>query len=96
MPPWGGRDCVLARVKPMPGRVLEHWPDLPGGQAGWASYLLGASAEDLAARMHLRERTGRPLASRAFVAELERLLGRRPLPRKHGPEHKRKRKWNDV
>jgi putative transposase len=80
-----GRDDVLVKVRPMCGRVLEHWRD-------WESYLLGSSAEELPSRMHLHETTGRPLGSRAFVEKLQALLGRSLLPQKRGPKRKDKKK----
>jgi len=76
-----GRDDVLVKVGPMRARVLEHWAD-------WENYLLGSSAEELPAKMHLHEARGRPLGSRAFVEKLQALLARTLLPQKRGPKAK--------
>jgi putative transposase len=73
-----GADDGVVRVRPL----LDRAPD-------WPAFL----AEGLGARAHAAirsgERTGRPLGSPAFVAELEQRLGRVLAPRKRGPKPKR-------
>lgn len=76
-----GKDDQLVRVKPMLDRVND-----------WHAYLAGseaATADEKLIQKHTR--TGRPLGSRTFVSELERLTDRPLAPRKPGPAAKRKR-----
>ncbi|MSP67090.1 MAG: transposase [Alphaproteobacteria bacterium] len=70
-----GEDDALVRVRPL----LDLAPD-------WAG-LLAAGLDD-AEREAIRaaERTGRPLGSKAFVARLERRLGRTLARQKRGPK----------
>ena len=87
-----GADDALVTAEPMCGRVLEHWGD-------WRTYLLGSSAEidaeDLPAKLHRHETTGRALGSRPFVEKLQDLLGRPLLPKKRGPKPKAKKRARD-
>ena len=87
--PSAGRDDVLVKAGPMRARVLEHWAD-------WETYLLGASAEELPAQMHLHEATGRPMGSRAFIEKLQSLLGRALLPQKRGRRPKASGNSNGI
>lgn len=72
------RNDVLAKVKPMLGRVAD-----------WREYL--STEEDSTdaelVRRHLR--TGRPLGSPEFVESLEARIGRALAPRKRGPRPRR-------
>jgi putative transposase len=75
------RDDPLVRVKPMLDRVND-----------WHAYLAGseaAPAEEKPIQKHTR--TGRPLGSRSFVSELERLTDRPLAPRRPGPVAKRRK-----
>ena len=80
---------MLVKAGPMRARVLEHWAD-------WETYLLGASAEELPAQMHLHEATGRPMGSRAFIEKLQSLLGRALLPQKRGRRPKASGNSNGI
>ena len=74
-----GRDDELARVRPL----LDRYPAF--------ARLLEAPVEDrLLAALRQAEGTGRPLGSKAFVAELEARLGRALGPLKRGPKPKAK------
>ena len=61
-----GRDDMLVKVEPL----LHRFGD-------WRSFLAEGLSEEAAAALRGHERTGRPLGSLEFVAELERDLGRR-------------------
>jgi len=50
----------------------------------WRSFLL--QEEDCIPVLRRHARTGRPLGSKSFLAQLEQLTGRRLLPRKPGPK----------
>jgi putative transposase len=50
----------------------------------WGEFLLQRVEEDLAAKLRLHERTGRPLGERPFVQRLEQSLARALLPGKPG------------
>jgi len=69
-----GRDDELAAAAPLLGCV----PD-------WAAFLGGGLAEDERDAIRAGERTGRPLGSADFVAELEGRLGRPLSRRRPGP-----------
>ena len=73
-----GRDDGLVKIAPL----LKGEPD-------WAAFLGRALASDEAEALRLGERTGRPLGSAAFVASLERRLGRPLARQKPGPKPKR-------
>jgi putative transposase len=60
-----GEDDELVRVHPM----LALIPN-------WAGYLADQDADNLAGQFHRHARTGRPLGSGAFVADVETRLGR--------------------
>jgi putative transposase len=68
------RDDALVRVAPLLDRV-HHWRDF---------LALGLTESECEA-IRLRERSGRPLGSAAFLAGLEQQLGRALLPRRPGP-----------
>jgi len=55
---------------------------------GWEDFLWLPVARSEAELLKKHERTGRPLASRAFVQELEKALDRRLIPQKPGPKPK--------
>ena len=74
-----GRDDVLVKVQPL----LERLGD-------WGRLLEPAPSEDVVAVMRRHERTGRPLGSAAFVAELEGRLGRMLSPQRPGRKRKAK------
>jgi putative transposase len=69
-----GRDDGLASVAPL----LERAPD-------WRGFLGHGLAEDEHKALQAAERTGRPLGAPAFVADLERRLGRTLAKAKPGP-----------
>ena len=69
-----GKDDQLVKVAPL----LELVPD-------WAGFLELSSNEDVDA-IHLHERTGRPMGTKEFVENLEKVLGRQLCPRKPGPK----------
>ena len=72
-----GKDDALVRVRPL----LELVPD-------WAEFLrVGPKAGEYDA-IRTAERTGRPLGAAAFVARLERRLGRTLARQKPGPKPK--------
>ncbi len=56
--------------------------------ADWATFLATPDDVDLTRRLELHGRTGRPLGSAAFLAQIERHLGRSVQPRKRGPKAK--------
>ena len=70
-----GEDDALVRVRPL----LDLAPDWPGLLAE------GLDDEERDA-IRAAERTGRPLGSKAFVARLERRLGRALARQKRGPK----------
>jgi len=67
------RDDELVRVAPLPGRV-GRFTDL----------IVPGSEPETFAALRAAETIGRPLGSDAFLARLERRLGRRVRPRKPG------------
>lgn len=75
-----GRDDGLVRVRP----VLDRFGDVRTLLAGIA----GEEAAAAVARLRAAETTGRPAASEAFVAALERTLSRPLAPRKPGRKPK--------
>ena len=74
--PLRGEDDELVRVAPLLGMVSD-----------WGRFL-AASSEEQEAALRRHERTGRPAGGEGFVAELERLTGRRLRPQKRGPKPK--------
>ena len=56
----------------------------------WHRLLEAAPSDEVVAVMRRHERTGRPLGSAAFVAELERKLGRMLNPQRPGRKRKAK------
>jgi len=72
-----GRDDELVSVEPLLSRV----PD-------WAGFLAAGLQKEEHEALQRAERTGRPLGSQGFVAELEGRLGRRLAPQKRGPKAK--------
>ena len=73
------RSHRLARVKPLLDMVDD-----------WGVYLRRSEEAWDAIRRH--ERTGRPLGSSAFVAELEKVMGRVLAKRRPGPKRGRSRR----
>ena len=73
-----GRDDELVSVAPL----LELVGD-------WAAFLADGLDDSQAAALRRHERTGRPLGDAAFVASVERRLGRSLAKRKPGPKPKR-------
>jgi len=67
------RDDALARAGPL----LELVPD-------WAAYLAAPTPGETLDALRRHQRTGRPLGGEAFVAGLERTLGRTLRPAKRG------------
>ena len=65
-----GQDDKLVSVRPLLELMASNWRD----------YLM-AEEEDTA-KFQTHERTGRPLGSDAFIATLEKKLGRKPKWRK--------------
>ena len=63
-----GRDDTLVTGGPMRERVTTFVRD-------WHAYLALETPEETVARLHLHERTGRPLGNEGFVGKLETLLG---------------------
>jgi len=59
---------------------------LPDMLPDWAGFLAAGLDETQAERLRAGERTGRPVGSTAFVAELARRTGRPLLPQKRGPK----------
>jgi putative transposase len=72
-----GKDDGLVSVRPLRDRV----PD-------WADFLGGGLRADEHAAIRTGERTGRPLGAAAFVARLEKRLGRSLARQKPGPKSK--------
>ena len=72
-----GRDDGLVKVRPL----LERFGD-------WSAFLAGGLGADEHGAIQAGERTGRPLGSAAFLAGLERRLGRALARRKPGPKPK--------
>ena len=70
-----GRDDGLVQARPL----LDQAPD-------WAVFLDAGLRDDEREALRSGERTGRPLGSSAFVAGLERELGRPLARRKPGPK----------
>jgi len=52
----------------------------------WRAYLQGGMDEETLARLRMSSRTGRPLGSDGFVADLESKTGRSLKPAKRGPK----------
>ena len=77
-----GADDGLVTVGPMLDLVTTFVAD-------WRAYLAQESPEETIARLHLHERTGRPLGNRRFVGRLETLLGRTLIPGKPGRPRKK-------
>ena len=73
-----GRDDTLACVRPL----LDRIPD-------WAGFLSDGLSEAEHKAIRGGERTGRPLGSPGFVADLEQRLGRTLARQKPGPKAKR-------
>ena len=70
-----GRDDGLAAVRPL----LDRVPD-------WPAFLAGGLGEDEREAVRAAERTGRPLGSAGFIADLERRLARPLARRRPGPK----------
>ncbi len=70
-----GEDDILVKVRPMLGRVAD-----------WSEYLGQELPESELNALRLHNRTGRPLGSEDFVANLELILGRTLKPLKPGPK----------
>ncbi len=68
-----GRDDGLVCIAPLLAR-----------QSDWRAFLDQGLREDEHKALQAAERTGRPLGSAAFIADLERRLGRTLTPRKPG------------
>jgi putative transposase len=75
-----GRDDGLVQVRPLCDAIGD-----------WAEFLAGGLSDTERERIRAGERTGRPLGSAGFVAELERRLGRQLARRKPGPKPRRQR-----
>jgi putative transposase len=73
-----GEDDALVRVRPL----LDLVPD-------WPAFLRQGLGDDEREEIRAGERTGRPLGSPAFVARLEKRLGRTLKRQKPGPKPKR-------
>ncbi|MBL8671577.1 MAG: transposase [Alphaproteobacteria bacterium] len=80
-----GRDDALASVAP----ALDRFPD-------FAALIETEPTEAELAAIRAGESIGRPLGSPAFVADLERRLGRRLIPRKRGPRPKSSGEGEDL
>jgi putative transposase len=72
-----GRDDALVQVAPLLARV----PD-------WAAFLAAGLDQGTMEALRRGERTGRPLGTPAFIADLEVRVGRRLAPRKAGRKPK--------
>lgn len=72
-----GRDDALVKVAPLLKSV-----------SNWRAFLGEPDPEDLAAQLHTHENTGRPLGKKAFVARLEKRVGRPLAPRRPGRKPK--------
>ncbi len=70
-----GRDDALVKVAPLLQRVSD-----------WKAFLASGLAAETHAALRAHERTGRPLGGEAFVASLERRLGRVLQKGKPGPK----------
>jgi len=69
------KDDGLVRVQPMLGRIDD-----------WHSYLTDSNKPEVADQLIRKHaRTGRPLGTKTFIADLELLTGKRLAPRKPGP-----------
>ena len=60
----------------------------------WRAFLILPDAEETLAQLRSHERTGRPLGSREFLADLEARTGRTLLPQRRGPKPKTGGKGN--
>jgi putative transposase len=76
-----GRDDALVKVGPL----LKHVSD-------WRSFLAEDGPEELAARLHRHENTGRPLGKKAFITRLESRMGRPLAPQRPGRKPKKTKK----
>jgi putative transposase len=70
---WGIQDSLLAPIRPFPGDV----PD-------WRAWLAEYSEEAVESKIRSRTVSGLPLGDSAFVAQLEREVGRRLTPGRRG------------
>jgi putative transposase len=75
-----GRDDTLVKVAPL----LKEVPD-------WRGFLRRVLREEEVNVLRSHERTGRPLGEEAFVAKLEKKLGRVLRRQKPGPKRKQQR-----
>ncbi len=73
-----GQDDDLVQAQPL----LSRWPD-------WSAVLADGLTEAEGDALRRHERTGRPLGSAAFVADLEQRLGRPLAPRPGGRPRRR-------
>ncbi len=69
----GAADALLSPARPFPGPVKD-----------WGAWLSEGLTAEETARLRLHTRTGRPLGSKEFVAELEETLGRPLSPQRRG------------
>lgn len=76
-----GRDDALVRSAPLLEQVRS-----------WRSFLAEGTSEEERKAVRAHESTGRPLGSPAFVARLEKRLGRTLARRKPGPKPRGRRK----
>ncbi len=80
--PWSSARAHLeGRADPLPrsSPLARMLPD-------WAGFLAAGIDKEDAGRLSAGERTGRPVGSAAFVADLAQRTGRPLLPRKRGPK----------
>jgi putative transposase len=76
-----GKDDGVARVSPLLERVKD-----------WRAFLTDALSAEEVELLRRHERTGRPLGESAFLARIERRLGRIVQPAKRGPKPGKRRK----
>jgi putative transposase len=76
-----GRDDGTVQVKPL----LERMPD-------WRAFLTEGLGAETVTLLRRHERTGRPLGTSAFLARIEKKLGRPLRPGKPGRKPKQTQK----
>jgi putative transposase len=74
------KDDALCKVKPLLDRCIGPWHE----------FLAALITDDQAQTLRLHERTGRPLGSETFIANLEQKLERNLQPKNPGRPRKRK------
>ncbi|MDY6825507.1 MAG: hypothetical protein SWH68_17175 [Thermodesulfobacteriota bacterium] len=85
--PWRSAFVHMARKN---DKLVNVEPELSIISGDWQQFLSGAFPDEEQEEIRKHSRTGRPLGSSAFVAELEHKLGRKLKPQKPGKKRKEK------